>query len=272
MDWRDVAYYYVGTMAVIFLFLKMWGIISEGIQSALIIGVAIIGVLAILVVVISNTKGKTQWSRVAVILILALFNVVFWSGFEQAGGTFNLFAEENTNRFLSLFNWEFPASGFQSVNPLLIVSLAPLFSLLWVFLSKMKQNPRTPVKFGLGLMLLSAGFFVMSAANGLTAGDNLVSPFWLIGVYILHTSGELLLSPIGLSMITKLAPPPIVSVMMGLWMASWALGNYLAATMESLLQRFNMELYSFIAIEGLIAGGLLLLISPLLNKMMKGIH
>ena len=119
--------------------------------------------------------------------------------------------------------------------------------------------------------MLGLGFIVMTGAQANADAGLMVSPLWLVGVYFLHTSGELCLSPVGLSMITKLAPPKIVSAMMGLWMGSIALGNYLAGTMEKILKGFDFELYPFIAAEAIGASILLLILSPFLSKMMKGI-
>ena len=202
--------------------------------------------------------------------MLAVFHVIFWSGFEQAGGTFNLFAQENTNRMV--FGWDVPASWFQALNPVFIVILAPLFSMLWIKLSEIGNNPRTPYKFSFGLLLVGIGFIVMTGAQNKADAGLMVSPLWLIGVYFLHTAGELCISPVGLSLITKLAPPKIVSAMMGLWMASIALGNYLAGTMEAILLKFDFELYPFIAAETIGASIVLLILAPFLSKMMKGIH
>lgn len=268
-DWMDVILYIVGSAALCLAFVLFWFKIPEDIQNYITIGLAIVGTIGLLSVIIKGTSGSTEWSRVGVIIVLAVFNVVFWSGFEQAGGTFNLFAAENTDRML--LGWEIPASYFQSINAIAIFAIAPLFSVMWMALDKVGKNPRTTVKFALGLMLLSAGFFVMAAAKG-QANASLVSPLWLVSVYLLHTLGELMLSPIGLSMITKLSPAKIVSAMMGVWMGSIALGNFLAGIMESILESLGMELFSFIALEALIAGGILLAISPILNKMMKGEH
>lgn len=268
-DWMDVLYYVVGSAVLCFLFVYLWFGIDETIQQVIIYSLLAIGLAGLIYVIVSGTNGPTEWSRVGVILVLALFHVVFWSGFEQAGGTFNLFAAENTDRIL--FDWEIPATYFQSINAIAIFAIAPIFSLLWVSLDKIGKNPRTTVKFAIALILLSLGFFVMAEAKN-SAADGLVSPLWLVGVYLLHTLGELAISPIGLSMITKLSPTKIVSAMMGVWMGSIALGNFLAGIMESVLESFGMELFSFIALEGLVAAGLLILLSPFLNKMMKGIH
>ncbi|GIV38858.1 MAG: dihydroorotate dehydrogenase [Thermonema sp.] len=238
-------------------------------------------ILGLLWVIVSNTKGATEWSRMGVILVLAFFNVAFWAGFEQAGGTFNLFAEEKTNRFIEALNWEVPTTWFQNINPLAILIFAPLFSVMWLKLDQRKLNPRTPIKFALGLLLGGLAFAIMTQADAL-AEHGKVSPLWLVAVYVILTLGELMLSPIGLSMITKLAPRKLVSVVMGLWMASFAAGNYLAGMLETFLEEFNahqaetqgfmLELYPFITYWMLGSGIVLILLSPLLNKAMKGIH
>lgn len=268
-DWIDVLLYVIGAAVLCYLFVALWFEIPANIQDIIIYTLIGVGAIGLIYTIVSGTKGSTEWSRVGVIMVLALFHVIFWSGFEQAGGTFNLFAAENTDRML--MGWEIPASYFQSINAIAIFAIAPIFSIMWVALDKIGKNPRTTIKFALALVLLSLGFFVMAEAKALSA-DGLVSPLWLVAVYLLHTLGELAISPIGLSMITKLSPTKIVSAMMGVWMGSIALGNYLAGIMESVLHEFGMELYSFIALEGLIAAGILILISPFLNKMMKGIH
>ncbi|RLD77119.1 MAG: hypothetical protein DRJ10_12490 [Bacteroidetes bacterium] len=205
-------------------------------------------------------------------LILAIFNIFFWSGYEQAGGTFNLFAAESTNRLTSWF--EIPATLFQSVPALYIILFALPFAALWLRLNAIGKEPRTPVKFAMGLILMSIGFIIMNKAAQ-NAGDGfMVSPMWLLMVYFMHTMGELMLSPIGLSMITKLAPQKIVSIMMGVWFGSIAAANYMAGILEDLLYHYwpDMHLFAFLTMTTLSTGVLLLIISPLLNKMMKGIH
>ena len=182
----------------------------------------------------------------------------------------NLFAMENTNRLLG--SWEIPATWFQNINPLAILIFAPIFSILWLKLDSKKLNPRTPLKFALGMFLGAIAFWVMSQANNLAQDGNLVSPLWLVVVYVILTLGELMLSPIGLSMITKLAPAKLVSVVMGLWMASFAAGNYFAGIMESILHKYDLPLYPFIAGIMLATGVILVILSPVLNKAMKGIH
>ena len=271
-DFIDILIYIIVNVVLVLGVLLLWKNISTDLQSVLLWVVGIGGGGYILYVIAANTKGKVAWSRMGVIFILALFNVFFWSGYEQAGGTFNLFAQENVNR--TMFGGEFPASWFQSVPALYVVLFATPFATLWIWLNAKKRNPRTPVKFALGLLLMSVGFVIISQAAKIADGTNLVSPVWLLGVFLMHTLGELCLSPIGLSIVTKLSPQKIVSVMMGLWFASIAAANYLAGVLENILKTYlpDMHLYVFLTLTTLIGGVFLLLISPLLNKMMKGVN
>ena len=269
-DWRDVIIYTVANVAFVFLVMLIWNNTSDTIHTLMVWVLGIAGAGFIGLSIFKGTSGTTEWTRVFVILILAFFNIVFWAGFEQAGGTFNLFAQENTNRNVGGF--EIPTTWFQNINPIAIVTLAPLFSILWIKLAAKKLNPRTPVKFALAMFVGAVAFFIMTQASNQAEGGNLVSPMWLVLVYVLLTVGELMLSPIGLSMVTKLSPGKITSIMMGVWMASFALGNYFAATLEQILTAYDFDLYPFITYLMLISGVLLLLLSPLLNKFMKGIH
>ncbi len=269
-DWRDILLYTVANVVFVFLVMLIWNNTSDTVHTVMIWVLGIAGALFIGMSIFKGTSGSTEWTRVFVILILAFFNIVFWAGFEQAGGTFNLFAQENTNRVVGGF--EIPTTWFQNINPIAIVTLAPIFSVLWVKLAAKKMNPRTPVKFALAMFIGAVAFFIMTQASNAAEGGNLVSPMWLVVVYVLLTVGELMLSPIGLSMVTKLSPGKITSIMMGVWMASFALGNYLAATLEQILHTYNFDLYPFITYLMIASGVALLLLSPLLNKFMKGIH
>lgn len=269
-DWRNIIIYTLANVIFVVAVMYFWGAISSTMQTVIIWILAIGGGGFLLMSIAKGTTGSTEWTRVIVIIVLAIFNIVFWAGFEQAGGTFNLFAEENTNRQVGSFL--IPTTWFQNVNPIAIVALAPIFSWLWVRLSKNKMNPRTPVKFALAMFIGAIAFYIMTLASNKADGGELVSPMWLVVVYVLLTIGELMLSPIGLSMVTKLSPHKIVSIMMGVWMASFAIGNYLAATLEELLKTYNFDLYPFITYLMLGSGVLLLLLSPFLNRFMKGIH
>ncbi len=269
-DWRDVVVYTIANVAFVFLVMFIWNNTSDFIHTIMVWVLGIAGAGFIGLSIFKGTTGSTEWTRVFVILILAFFNIVFWAGFEQAGGTFNLFAQENTDRNVSGF--EIPTTWFQNINPIAIVTLAPLFSILWIKLAAKRLNPRTPVKFAMAMFIGAVAFFIMTQAQNSADAGNLVSPMWLVVVYVLLTIGELMLSPIGLSMVTKLSPGKITSIMMGVWMASFALGNYLAATLEQILTTYDFDLYPFITYLMLGSGVGLLLLSPLLNKFMKGIH
>ena len=172
----------------------------------------------------------SERKRCVVLIILLIASAMFWSGFEQAGSSLNLFAERYTKRIYWLFGREFdiPAGWLQSVNPVFIVAFAPVFGALWVGLARRKLNPSIPAKFAFGLVLLGLGFLVMAGASALVLSKGQVWPTWLILTYLFHTFGELCLSPVGLSAVTKLAPQRFVSQMMGLWFLATAMGNLIA--------------------------------------------
>jgi len=209
---------------------------------------------------------REEWHRVLAIVIMGVFVIFFWMGFEQAGGTMNLFADKLTDR--SLLGWEIPASYFQGVNPLLIVLLGPLFSIMWTRWDQSRFALSTPAKMGFGMIILGAGFVILAIAQGRADSVGKVGPQWLICVYLLHTIGELCLSPIGLSLVTKLAPVRLAALMMGVWFAASAIANYLAGILESLLADSAIPLYWFLVGSSVGAGVLLLLISPLLVRLM----
>ncbi|MAO32224.1 MAG: MFS transporter [Crocinitomicaceae bacterium] len=269
-DWKDITLYSIANFVIVYLVMIYWGNTNDLVHSITGWTLGIGGILFLAKSIVGGTSGSTEWSRVIVILVLAFFNIVFWAGFEQAGGTFNLFAAENTDRLVG--GWEIPTTWFQNINPIAIVTLAPLFSILWLKLDKRKLNPRTPIKFAMAMFIGAVAFYIMSLAFDLAQEGQMVSPMWLVVVYVLLTIGELMLSPIGLSMVTKLSPGKITSVMMGIWMASFALGNYFAAALEGILETYEFSLYPFIALLMLISGVCLLVLTPVLNKFMKGIH
>jgi len=212
--------------------------------------------------------SREEWHRVLAIVILGLFVVLFWMGFEQAGGTMNLFAAEHTDR--RLFGWEIPASYFQALNPLMIFLLAPLFSILFVWIDRRHGGFSAPVKMALGMIVLGIGFVLLAVAQEHARVIGRVSPVWLILVYFFHTVGELFLSPVGLSMVTRLAPMRIASLMMGVWFTAIAVANYLAGILESLLADSGLPLYWFLVGSSIGAGVLLLLLSPFIRRLMHG--
>ena len=225
--------------------------------------------------------SKVNWHRMGVILILAIFVVFFWAAFEQAGSSMNVFAKDNTDRFIGSF--EFPATWYQSVNPAVIVLFAPLFAWLWTWLDRRGMHPRTPTKFGLGLILLGLGFAFMVVAGLKVADGDKAGPHWLLLAYTLHTCGELCLSPVGLSMVTKLAPYKMRSLMMGLWFTSNSLSNLVAGLLFAYSSKieegeyFNLlggkaDFYLVLVIAPVTAGLIVLALSPMLKRMMHGLH
>jgi len=212
--------------------------------------------------------SEAERRRILAMLVMMLFVVFFWMGFEQAGGTMNLFADQRTDRHI--FGWEMPATYFQAVNPLLILLLAPVFAALWTRLDRSRYAVSAVIKQAVGMMLLGSGFVVLAIADAHGGRAGLVGPQWLLLVYALHTTGELCLSPIGLSMVSRLAPARLASLMMGLWFTAMALANYLAGTLEALLAGSGVPLYWFLVASSIGAGAVLLALAPPLHRWMQG--
>jgi POT family proton-dependent oligopeptide transporter len=293
-----------------------------------------------------------DWQRVAVIFVISLFSIIFWMGFEQSGGTLNLFADEKTNR--NVLGWEVPASVLQAVNPMFIILLSPVFAAVWTALARRNFPLPNFAKQGMGLILLGVAFIVMyfadaserptsefrpafdAARHALTpeaaavrllredkpeeaptvgktlddaakvvqdgelpfkALDNAtkalekagqtdsltplntafeiaktsrVSPLWLIAVYFILTVAELLLSPIGLSLVNKLAPLKLASLMMAVWFVCTSAANYLAGIVEHTIEPYHWDLWVFLAVVAVVPGVLMIVITPLLVKMSHG--
>jgi POT family proton-dependent oligopeptide transporter len=184
-------------------------------------------------VVLFGGLDAQEKRRVGVIAILFVAAAVFWSGFEQAGSSFNLFAQDHTDR--RVFGWEMPASWLQATNPLLIILLAPFFAALWVHLGRRNLNPSVPAKFALGLLQLAAGFLVLALAARFVVAGEKVLPTWLLLTYLFHTAGELCLSPVGLSAVTQLAPKRYLGQMMGIWFMAASLGHVIAGLLAGSL-------------------------------------
>jgi POT family proton-dependent oligopeptide transporter len=220
---------------------------------------------------------KADRNKVGVIAILFLFSAMFWSGFEQAGSTLNLFGERFTDRMV--LGWEIPASYFQSINSLFIIIFAPFFGALWVWLGRRNLEPSSPLKFTFGLILLGVGFLIMYFAAKIAASGDLAAPTWLIMTYMIHTFGELSLSPVGLSLVTKLAPKNYGGQMMGIWFLSVALGNLFAGLIageasggseEALAQMPDQYMLIVYTVMG--SAILLFLLKPVIKKMMGEVH
>jgi POT family proton-dependent oligopeptide transporter len=207
-------------------------------------------------------------NRLIVIALLVAAATLFWSSFEQAGSTLNLFAERSTDN--RAFGWTFPASFYQSLNSFYVFTLAPVFAWFWVKLGE--RNPSPPWKFALGLIFVGLGFAVMVPAGQAALGGAKVSPLWLFATYLLHTIGELLLSPVGLSAITKLAPGRVAGFMMGVWFLSNAMGNYLGGRLASLYESFPLDaLFGAVAAFGIGFGVLLALVAKPITRLMGGV-
>ncbi len=186
----------------------------------------------------------TDWARIGAIVILTLFALLFWAGFEQAGSSLTLFADRATRLVVAGFSY--PSGLFQSVEPLFVILFSPVFAWLWVRLGK--RSPSSPAKFTLGLAFLSLSFLmIVPAARAFEQSGQRVSPMWLIGLYFLQMCGELCLSPVGLSMVTKLSPPRLVGFMMGVWFFATALGNYVAGWAAGFLENRTYSDVFFVA-------------------------
>jgi POT family proton-dependent oligopeptide transporter len=324
-DYLDVALWVAGGTVLVLLTLALWAYIGPlwavaGRKPKLAL------VLALIVVAswwLFRGTSRDERERLLALVVLCLFNIFFWMGFEQAGGTMTLFADKQTARVLgwpeiavaavaqiaagvnvyrttrkeaagtalwlaiAIFFvsgglatlgygiWsggrvEFAASQFQAINPLLIVALAPTFSLMWMRLDQGRWRTSTPTKMAIGMIVLGLGFVVMYAGQRLALARGQVAPGWLAAVYAIHTVGELCLSPIGLSMVTKLAPARTVSFAMGVWFGSSAIANYLAGTLEGMLEGLHVPIYAFLIASSIGPGLLLLALTPHLKRWMHG--
>ena len=233
--------------------------------------------------------------RLIVVGILILFSLIFWALFEQAGSSLNILTDRGVDRVI--FGWEVPASMFQSLNAGFIFTIAPLFALLWIALAKRNMEPSTPIKFSIGIVLVGLGFLAlvygMNSSEGLQTGV-----IWIVLIYFLHTLGELCLSPVGLSSVTKLSPQRIVGFMMGMWFFASAAGNYVASLIAKgtagdpvmliaekiylqvmflpgdtfTINQKNgfMDVYTDVGLIAIGCGIFLAIITPLLRKLMHG--
>lgn len=326
----------IAAIIVLFGFLMSSGAISITLETL----AQYLGIAAVLITVgffasIIFFGGHTteEKKKLGVIFWLFILAALFWSGFEQAGSSLNLFAADLTDRsfgpsaflanwgsfFITLIlavptfyfsykvikrddiwnvakvvvgfaavsiivllywlfhkigiGWEIPASTLQLINPTFIVIFAPIFGFMWTWLAARNANPSIPVKFGLGLLGLSAGFFVLSWGAANASETNLVSPAWLVVTYFLHTAGELCLSPVGLSSMTKLAPKSRVSQMMGIWFVAAALGNLFAGLLAGQLETLSPDSL-FWSVALIVGGGgiVALLAAPPIKKLMGDVE
>jgi POT family proton-dependent oligopeptide transporter len=252
--------------------LTLSGLVSISANSLSdVFGVLLAGIVVLFFIWLLNAQGYSQGERRRFWAILVLFiaSAAFWSAFEQAGSTLNLFAERNTN----LHQWDFPlwglfrASYYQSFNSVFIIALAPIFAWLWVRMGR--RDPSSTAKFSWGLVFVGLGFAILIPIAG---GTN-VSPWWLTLVYLLHTIGELCLSPVGLSAMTKLAPARLGGLIMGVWFLSISVGDYIGGRLASVYESFPLpELFGIVAAFCIVAGALLMLLIRPMRRLMGGVN
>jgi len=208
-----------------------------------------------------------DWKRVAAIFIFFLFTMLFWAAYEQKGASLNLFAKSLVRN--EVFGIRFPSSFLQSCTPFFVIFLAPIFSVIWVKLQR--RQPSSPAKFTLGLLFIGFAFLLMIPASYFTAFGK-ISPLWLVGLYFVEVVGEMCLSPVGLSTVTKLSPAKLVGIMMGVWFLASSFGSKLAGYLSGFFVANNptqlMKLYGGIAVGLLISAVILAALTPSIKKLM----
>lgn len=271
-DPKRLLYVIVGSLCVIPV---VYFLLAAGAEKLQVVLTILFILLSVMLIVEGIKNGKVARDKAIAMLVIFFFNIMFWMFFEQAGSSFTFLADKIVDR--EMFNWTFPVAWFQTVNSLAIITFAPLIALIWVKLRS--ANPSIPRKFGLGLLFNGLAFgLLMYSLSMLVNIDNKI-PFWtLFMVYVLQSIGELCLSPIGLSMVTKLAPTRLVGLGMGGWFLSTGIGNNLSGifashvsgtegmSITSALSGYTFGFYS------LLAGGVVLfLVAPLIQKLMHGV-
>jgi POT family proton-dependent oligopeptide transporter len=271
-DPKRMAYVVLGSLCVIPV---VYSLLAAGAKNLQVVLSILFILLAVMLLIEGIKNGKVARDKVIAMLVIFFFNIMFWCFFEQAGSSFTFLADKIVNR--EMFNWTFPVAWFQTVNSLAIIAFAPLIAFIWVAMGR--ANPSIPRKFGLGLIFNGTAFLLLMFALSSLVDVNNKIPFWtLFMVYVLQSIGELCLSPIGLSMVTKLAPTRLVGLGMGGWFLSTGIGNNLSGIFASAVSgESGMSVTS--ALSGytfgfwsLIAGGVILfLIAPLIQKLMHGV-
>ncbi len=257
---------YLGTLVMIIL---AWQLVRY--QDTVNTLLAITGASAVIYIVWRSVMQLTphERDRIFAAILLILFQIMFWALFEQASSSLNLFTDEHVNR--DLFGWEVPASMFQSLNAGFIILLAPVFAAIWVKMGQSGRDPSAPMKFGMGLIQLGLGYVVL--AWGSELGGGLVPMIFIVLIYLLHTTGELCLSPVGLSAMTRLSVPSMVGLMMGTWFLGSAGGNALSAIIAQEAASDGakggyVSAYWDMGIYAVAFGIFVMLISPFIKKMM----
>ena len=280
---KGITYEYWAYMSGILMVVATWFLVQNSqLVGQLLGGFGVVFIGAWLLYALFRCDPEER-DRLIVVGILILFSLIFWALFEQAGSSLNILTDRGVDRVI--FGWEVPASMFQSLNAGFIFTIAPLFAMLWIALAKRNMEPSTPIKFSIGIILVGLGFLAlvygMKSSEGLETGV-----LWIILIYLLHTLGELCLSPVGLSSVTKLSPQRIVGFMMGMWFFASAAGNYVAGLIAKatasessgnsseifdIVQKQSfMDVYTDVGLMAIGCGILLAVITPILKKLMHG--
>ncbi len=241
----------------------------EGVANSF--GVILLGITLVFFawLLVGGKWTPAERKRLVAILVLFLAASFFWGAYEQAGSSLNLFARDVTNR--TVLGYEFPASWFQWVPALFVILQAPLFAWLWVRLGS--RQPSSPAKFSLGLIFVGLGFVVMVVAAWLGGGGAKVGPGWLLTTYFLHVVGEMCLSPVGLSTVTKLAPARVAGLMMGVWFLAAAVGNYIGGRVAGMYEAMPLwQLFGIVATTTIVAGLILVALSRPIRALMGGVR
>ena len=280
---KGITYEYWAYMSGILMVVATWFLVQNSqLVGQLLGGFGVVFIGAWLLYALFRCDPEER-DRLIVVGILILFSLIFWALFEQAGSSLNILTDRGVDRVI--FGWEVPASMFQSLNAGFIFTIAPLFAMLWIALAKRNMEPSTPIKFSIGIILVGLGFLAlvygMKSSEGLQTGV-----LWIILIYLLHTLGELCLSPVGLSSVTKLSPQRIVGFMMGMWFFASAAGNYVAGLIakatasessgnsseifDNIQKQSFMDVYTDVGLMAIGCGILLAVITPILKKLMHG--
>ena len=280
---KGITYEYWAYMSGILMVVATWFLVQNSqLVGQLLGGFGVVFIGAWLLYALFRCDPEER-DRLIVVGILILFSLIFWALFEQAGSSLNILTDRGVDRVI--FGWEVPASMFQSLNAGFIFTIAPLFAMLWIALAKRNMEPSTPIKFSIGIILVGLGF--LSLVYGMKSSEGLqTGVFWIILIYFLHTLGELCLSPVGLSSVTKLSPQRIVGFMMGMWFFASAAGNYVAGLIakatasessgnsseifDSIQKQSFMDVYTDVGVIAIGCGILLAVITPILKKLMHG--
>ncbi len=258
----------ITTLILISGFLGFWRINPVPLANILTLIIASISLLYFLYIYFLGKLSEDEKKKIIMIFILFVGAALFWSGFDQGGSSFNIFAKEYTDRII--FGWEYPASWLQILNPLFVVILAPFMSYIWIFLGKRMLDPSLPFKFGMGLIFMSIGFVIIALGAQIAISEGLAGAKWLLLTYLFHTIGELILSPIGLAAISSLSPKRYIGQMMGIWFLASSLGAILAGLISGQATNEGLssmpDLFNQIAIISTLAGLILILIAKPLQR------